>query len=95
MIKFGQRKDGRKYPKIKKKNGKKGTVRNSGKIIKAKGYWARGDSSYSNFAWDIMGIKSIIDRREKFNKQRYPEFSYQIKEAKGANVTLEYFGYRF
>ena len=92
MTKFGKRKDGRVYPKTSKKTGMKGTVKNSGKIIRATGYWAKGDSSYSDFAWELKAIKSIVDRREKYNKQRFPDFEYELKITKGINTTIEYFG---
>jgi len=91
MIKFGKRKDGQAYPKIKNHSIRKGTIKHSGKIIRAKGYWAKGDSNYSDFAWALKDIKSIINRREKIMKIRFDNLEYELKIS-NKQATIEYFG---
>jgi len=89
---FGKRKDGQAYPKTKRKTGRKGTIKNSGKLIKATGYWAKGDKKYSEFAWELKDIKLIIDRREKHNRTKFSDFKYETKVTAGINSSIEYFG---
>lgn len=90
MSAWGKRKDGRTYPK-KLKTGKKGTLRPAGKIVPAKGYWAKGDAKFSEFAWSFKAISSIIEKRQKLIAGRFDDLRYTSKVSE-KKVTAEYFG---